>query len=176
VFDHDRPHHIAVAPDDGVGPAQLMRLVWIQRGVDAAEDDRRSPGPRGGADLVPAQRIARVDSNPHDVTRLDRVEVEGLERLIHDVGPSVGRRGGGAQDEQPPRRDDAHAEGQMTRIHQVDGHRTPHHPTEGDMTVSEWEETGVDIVALLRGSSWAAADSEAEATSRRAWHQSGGQM
>src|SRR4026208_1133647 len=39
-----------------------------------------------------------------------------------------------------------------------------------------WTETAPDIVTLLRGSSSAAGNSEAEATSRVAWHQSGGNV
>ena len=123
--DHHRPYHIAVAADDGVRTAEFVRLVWIQRGVDPAEDDRRTPGSRGRADLVAAKRIAGVDPDSDDVTGVDRVEIEWLERLINDVRRTVRGRRGRAEHEQPARRDHANAEREMARVHQMDGHRTP---------------------------------------------------
>src|SRR6185503_17096368 len=38
MIDHQRPDHVAVAADDGVRAATLMRLMWIQRGVNATVD------------------------------------------------------------------------------------------------------------------------------------------
>ena len=42
VIENDRPDHVAVAADDGVRAAELVGLLRIQRGVDAAEHDGRA--------------------------------------------------------------------------------------------------------------------------------------
>jgi hypothetical protein len=105
MLDHQRPHHIAIASDDGVRATALMRLVWIQRRVYAAEDDRDPATPRRRADFVAAQRVAGVDPNPDDVTSSYSLEIERLERFINDARSAVRRRGGAAKDEHPPRGD-----------------------------------------------------------------------
>ena len=94
-------------------------------------------------------------------------------RRIDDARLSVLGRRGRAQHEQPARRDHADAEGEMARIHQMDGHRTPPQ-TEGPVALKTKRVTRtIDIVMLLRGSSVASGSSEAEATSRAVWHHSG---
>jgi len=125
MVDHDGPHDVAVAADDRVGAAELVRFVGIQGGVDSAVDDGRAARSQRDADLVPAQRIAGVDADADDVAGLNGVEIELLERFIDDARPSVLRRRRRAENEQPSRRDDADAKGQMARIHEVDSHRTP---------------------------------------------------
>ena len=42
VIEDERPDDVAVAANDGVRAPELMGLVWIQRGVDAAEHDGRA--------------------------------------------------------------------------------------------------------------------------------------
>jgi hypothetical protein len=160
MVDHQRPHHIAVAEDDGVRAATFMRFVGIQRRVYAAEDHRRPARSRRGTNFIAAQCISRVDPNPDDVAGADGVEIERLERLVDDAWPSVCRWSSRAQNEQPARRDHAHAEGQMAGVHQVDGHSTPQQAGSGVALT-----TAVDIVTLLHGSSSAPEGSEAEATS-----------
>ncbi len=111
MLDHQRPDRIAVAADHAVGAASFMRLVGIQRRVNAAEDHRRAARSHGRTNLIAAQRISRVDADPDDVAGVDGVEIERLERFIDDAWPSVCGRCGRAQDEQPARRDHTNAEG-----------------------------------------------------------------
>ena len=89
VADDLAPDGVAVALDDGGGAAELVGFLGIERGVDAAEDHRGAGRLGGAADLVAAQRVAGVDADADDVTRLDRREVERLERF---VGDDAGRR------------------------------------------------------------------------------------
>jgi hypothetical protein len=135
--------------------------------VYAAEDHRRAARSRGRTHFIAAQRVSRVDPDPHDVAGVDGVEIEWLERLVDDARPPVCRRCGGAEHEQPARRDHADAEGQMAGVHQMDGHRTPQQ-TAGAVALDtkSVKETAADIVTLLRGSSLAPGSSEAEATSQ----------
>ena len=87
MLEHQRPDHVAVAADHAVGAASFIRLVGIQRRVNAAEDHRRAARAHGRANLIAAQRISRVDPNPDDVAGVDGVELERLERFIDDPGP-----------------------------------------------------------------------------------------
>ena len=89
VIDHERPDDVAVAADDRVRAAEFVRFVGVERGVYAAEDHRRAARSRGGADLVAAQRVARVDPDPDNVARLDVVEIERLERFVDDAWRAV---------------------------------------------------------------------------------------
>jgi hypothetical protein len=117
------PHAFAVSGDDRVRAAQVARLVRIQRGVDAAEDDHRTSGARSRPDLVAAKRVARMDADADHVSRLDRRGIERLEGLIGQKRNAVVRRRGGRQYIQPPRRDHADAERHVTRVDQVHPHR-----------------------------------------------------
>ena len=122
VGDHRAPDRVAVALDDGVGAAELVGFLGVEGGVDAAEDHVCARGARGPADLVAPQRVAGMDADADDVARLDRREVELLERLVGDqrVAEFLGR--GSGDDEQPARSDDAHAEGDVARIDEMNLH------------------------------------------------------
>ncbi len=52
-----RPHDVAVAADHRVGAAELVRLVRIERRVDAAEDDVRARRARQRADSYPRSAL-----------------------------------------------------------------------------------------------------------------------
>src|SRR5678816_4264227 len=110
MFDHHRPHDVAVAGDHGMRGATFLRFVRIQGGVDAAEDHRRAARPHRSANLITTQRIASVDPDSDDVTGLDRFEIERLECFIDDAWRPVGGWRGRSQYEQPARRDDADTE------------------------------------------------------------------
>ena len=125
MIDHERPHDVAVAAHHRVRAATFTRLIWIQRRVYAAKHDRGPSRSSGGADFITAERIAGVNPNPDDVARMHALEIKGLERLVDDAWAPVCGGCGRAQHEQPARRDHADTEGQMTGVHQVDGHRSP---------------------------------------------------
>src|ERR1051325_3149911 len=116
-IDHLRPYHVPVTAHHSMGATEIVRLVWIQRGMYSAKDDRCTPGSRRSADLVPAQRIAGMNPDTNDVTRLDGVEIERLQRFIDNVRRTV--RGGCccAEYEEPARCNDADAEREMAGVH-----------------------------------------------------------
>ena len=102
--------------------AQLVRLVGIERGVDAAEHHDR-PGLAGGpADLVAPQGVAGMDADADDVPAVDGAEIERFERFVGDdrVAERARRRGG--DDEQPARRDDTDTERDVAGIDEADDH------------------------------------------------------
>jgi hypothetical protein len=119
------PHDVAIAADDRMGAAKLVCFVGIQSGVNPAKDDGRAAVSRRDTYRISAQRIARVDSNPHDVTRVYGVDIEWLQRFINDARSPIRRRCRRAEDEQPSGCDDANTKGQMTGIYKMDGHHTP---------------------------------------------------
>ena len=125
VIEHERPDDVAVAANDGVRAAELMGLVWIQRGVDAAEHDGRAARARTLPDLVAAKRVTGVNANPNYVAGLHAVNIERLQRLVDDLWPAIRGRCRPCQHEQPARRNDADAERQMARVHKMDGHTVP---------------------------------------------------
>ena len=86
VAQHLAPDDVAVALDDRVRPAELVRLVRIERGVNAAVDDGRAAALGRVADLVAAQRVAGVNADADDVAGLDGGEVDRLERFVDDDG------------------------------------------------------------------------------------------
>jgi hypothetical protein len=76
--EHDRPDDITIALDHGMGSSKLVRLIGVQRRVDATKDNRRASLPGEGTDLVAAKRIAGVNPDAHDVARLHARNIERL--------------------------------------------------------------------------------------------------
>jgi hypothetical protein len=105
-----------------VGAAEIVRLVRVERRVDAAEHDRRASLTCRAPHLVAPQRVPGVDADADDVAALDRRKIERFERFIGDHRVAVAPRRGGREDIQPPRGDDADAEGDMTWIDKMDAH------------------------------------------------------
>ena len=71
ISQHLRPDDVAIALDDRVRGAVLARFVRVERGVNAAEDDRRATLAREAADLIAAQRVRGVDADADDIARFD---------------------------------------------------------------------------------------------------------
>jgi hypothetical protein len=105
-----------------VGPAEVARFLGEQGRVYPAVDDCRAAGPHKRADFVSAQRVAGVNADADDVSRLDRVHFERFKCFVRDAGVAELRRSGTGENEQPTRSDDADAEGEMTRIDEMNGH------------------------------------------------------
>ncbi len=117
VCQHLSPDGVAVTLRHCVRAADLERLVRVQRGVYPAEDDRRS-GPAGcHPDLVAAQRVSGVDSDPDDIALLEGSGIDLRQRLIDDDRVAELGRGRGGDHVEPPRCDDPDAERDVTRIH-----------------------------------------------------------
>jgi hypothetical protein len=89
VAEHERPDDITIPLDDGVGSSKTVRLIGVQRRVDAAKDDRRSSIPCERPDLVSAKRVACVNPYAHHVARLHGVDVEGFQGFISDARQAV---------------------------------------------------------------------------------------
>jgi hypothetical protein len=85
VVQHARPHHVAIAFDDGVRTTETLRLAGIERGVNATEDDRRPSVSRKRANLVPSKRVAGVNPYSDDVARLDTADVERFECFVRNA-------------------------------------------------------------------------------------------
>jgi hypothetical protein len=110
VVEDDRPDHIAVPPNDGVGAPELVCFIRIQRRMYTAEDDDGSSGSRLGADLVTAKRVARVNPDADHVTRANIIKVERVERFVGNLRTPMGRRRRRGEDEEPAWCDDANPE------------------------------------------------------------------
>lgn len=122
VIKNDRPDGVAVAPNHRVRRAEFLRLPRIERRVDAAEHDDSATGPCCGANLVASKGIACMDPNPDYVTWLDAIQIQWLERFIRNLRAAIRRWCRGCEHEKPARSDDADAEREMARVHQVYGH------------------------------------------------------
>ena len=64
--------------------AELVRLVRIERRVNAAEDHPGAALPRDPPHLMAAQRIGGVDADADDVAGLDGLGYNGFQRLVND--------------------------------------------------------------------------------------------
>jgi hypothetical protein len=115
------PDSVAVAGDDRMGAAELVRLVGIERRVNAAEHHRRSGGPRRGANLVAAQGITGMDADSDDVAGTDLGRVEQGQGLVGEHRIAVDRRGRCGEHVQPARRDHPNPERHVARVDEVHG-------------------------------------------------------
>ncbi len=94
AFDGLAPRDVAIAFDDGVAAAEVQGFVRVQRGMNAAIDDKRTAIAGDPAHLVTAQGISRVDADADDIPRRNRGRVELLEGLVGNERVAVLRRGG----------------------------------------------------------------------------------
>jgi hypothetical protein len=149
VRDDLGPDQVAVAANHGVARPVREGFVWKQRGVNAPEHDPRAALSNGPADFVTAQRVACVDSDSDDVARLDAYHIEPVQCLIDDVGIAPVVSGRRRQNVQPPRRNNRHTEGLVTRIDQMNAWHSPtyhgcwstHHVTRSTIA----PQTAVDV-------------------------------
>ena len=102
--------------------AELTRFVGIERCVDPAKHDGRARFAQRGADLVAAQRVPGVDSDPDNVARADDRSIEQLERFVVNAGIAITRGRGARKHEEPAWRDDSDSKRNVTGVHKVNGH------------------------------------------------------
>ncbi len=76
VLQHGPPGDVAVALHDRVSATQLVRFFGIQRRVDATEHHVGAALAHFAADLVAAQRVARVNADADDVPGADGRQIE----------------------------------------------------------------------------------------------------
>ena len=84
----------------------FQSLFRKERRVNAAIDHPRTSGARHPANLVAAQSIPRVHTDTYDVSRLNRLGSNLLERFIHENGVAHLPRRGCRKHKQPSRRND----------------------------------------------------------------------
>ena len=99
--------------------AQRRGFLGIQRGMNAAEHHVRAARTRLLADLVPLNRVARMNADADDVAGSDGREVHAIQCFIdkNRIAPLV--TGSRREDVQPPGRDDRDAERQIAWIDQM---------------------------------------------------------
>jgi hypothetical protein len=124
VGEHLRPDDVAVAGDDRMGGANLVRFVGEQRSVYPAVDDPRAARARRLPHLVSAQRVPRVDTDAHHVTGFHGGGVESLERLVDQDGVAIAAGRRRREHEKPARRNDGNAERRVAGIDQMNSHPT----------------------------------------------------
>lgn len=69
--------------------------------------------------FIPAQCVARVNSNANNVAGRNGREIQLLQRFVNDYGIAEARRCRSGEDIQPPRRNNADAKGFVTRVDEV---------------------------------------------------------
>jgi hypothetical protein len=102
---------------------QRLRLLRVQRRVDAPIHDRGPSSTGAPANLVSAEGIAGVNTDTDNVTRIDRIDLEGRQRFVGNARCAVRGWRCARQHKQPPWCDDANPKREMARIDQMNGHR-----------------------------------------------------
>ena len=102
--------------------AELVRLVGIERRMNAAEDDGRAALARLAADFVAAQRVERMDADADDIAARDAVEIDRIERFVDDAGIAVLARRRRGEHVEPPGRDDGRTKRNIAGIDEVNSH------------------------------------------------------
>jgi hypothetical protein len=123
IRDDGGPHHITIAPDDGVCTSLVVCLLRIQGRVNSAENHIRSPVARDPPDLIPSQRIRRVNTDPNDITRLYLSRIERNERFVNQEWGSEAFRSRTAEHKEPTGCNYGGPEGHLTWINEMNPHR-----------------------------------------------------
>jgi hypothetical protein len=90
--------------------AQIARFFRVERRVNTAKDDVCTCRACGRADLVPPQRIARVNADSHDIAALYQRRIERFQRFIRENGRSIRCRRCRRKHVEPPRCNDPYTE------------------------------------------------------------------
>jgi hypothetical protein len=96
--------------------AQLVRFFRVQSGVNAAEDDVRTPVTSHAAHFIAAKCVAGVNPDPDQVAGLNALRVDHLERFVDDDRISKGARRRCGKYVKPAWRDHADAVREMAGI------------------------------------------------------------
>jgi hypothetical protein len=123
IRDDGGPHHITIAPDDGVCASLVVCFLRIQGGVNSAENHIRTPVARDPPDLIPAQRIRRVNTDPNDIARFYLSRIERNERFVNQEWGSEAFRRRTGEHKKPTGRNYGGPERHLTRIKEMN----PHH-------------------------------------------------
>jgi hypothetical protein len=103
------------------GPV-LAHLVGEQGGVNAAEYHKRAARSGGSSDLIPAQRISSMDADSDDISNLNGVLVDRLERLVDEQRRAMTCGGRSGENVHPPWGDHGGAKRHIARIDEMNAH------------------------------------------------------
>src|SRR6185437_1463472 len=114
---------IAVSPNNGVGRAQLKRLVRIERRVNAAKDHPRSTGTRDTPYLIAPQRVERVNPYTNHIPRMDCFRHDLLKGFVDDPRIAEAQWSCGSENKKPARRDHRSAKRTLAGINKMNRHK-----------------------------------------------------
>ena len=119
IFQNTCPGPIAIAFYYGVRASEFVRLVRKQGCMNSTVDHECPSLASQPADFIAAQCVAGVNSNSNNVAGRNGCDIQLLQCFINDYG--IAEAGGGRSGEhiEPPRRDDADAEGFVARIDEI---------------------------------------------------------
>src|SRR5262245_6709992 len=106
-------------------------FIRKQRRMNATEDHPRAAASRFAAEFIATTRISGMDTDPDHVSGSDGVEIDPVQRFVHDLRIAPATAGRGSQHVQPARRDDRDTERLRARVDQMDArHRAPGQSTD----------------------------------------------
>src|SRR5215831_15891552 len=116
VFQYTCPDSVTIAFNDGVCASEFMRLFRVKGCVNSTENHKCPFLASQAADFIATQCIACVNPNSNNIPSPNASDIQPLQRFINDY--RIAKAGGGSSGEhiEPARRDDADAEGPVTRI------------------------------------------------------------
>lgn len=119
VFQDRCPRQIAIPFNHGVCASEIVRLLWIKCCVHSTEHHNCTLLSSQSANLIAAQCIAGVDSNSNHVPGRNAFHIQRFQCFVDDH--RIAKAGGSSTGEhiEPARRDDANAEGLVTRINEI---------------------------------------------------------
>src|SRR5262249_27249327 len=99
-----------------------MCFLWIEGGVNAAEDNIGTPRACHPANIIASQCIRGVDANADDIAALDAAWIHRIERFVNENRVAEGGWGSGGKHIQPTRRNDRNTKRHVAWIDEVNLH------------------------------------------------------
>ena len=127
-MDHLAPGNVAIPFDCGVRFAAFQSFFGEESCVNPAVDHPRATAAGDLADLIAAQGVAGVDTDAHDVSRLNAFGVDLFKRLVDEDGISGHLRRFGRKHKQPSWCDDRGSKGIVAGIYKTYTYRSPTSP------------------------------------------------
>lgn len=119
VFKDICPGSIAVTFNYSMCASEFVSLLRIKCCVNSTEDHKCPLFASQPADFIATQRIAGVNSNSNNIPSCNTSDIQLLQCFVNDY--RIAKAGGCSSGEhiEPARRDNANAEGPVTRIDEV---------------------------------------------------------
>jgi hypothetical protein len=119
ILQHFSPSDVSIALDNGMSGAQIESLLRVQTGMNAAEDDPSTLFSGDPSHLIPAQGIACVDSDSHNVAGLNASRIDLIESFVNDVRIAEGAWSGSREHIQPSRGDYRSSKRNVARVYEM---------------------------------------------------------